>query len=137
MSKVPDKPGLLKQAVRYRGALLLLLACLGCSPVDRTSRPTIQPIVFVTPAPTQNVAATATTYARRSIPTPTPANVYVVRPGDTLTKIADANETTIDELMTANNLSDPNKIEVGQVLRLPNSAGAVLPSATAPITTTP
>ncbi|MBA3944119.1 MAG: LysM peptidoglycan-binding domain-containing protein [Herpetosiphonaceae bacterium] len=127
----------LKLAVHHGATLLLLLACLGCSPVDRTGRPTVQPIVYITPAPTQNVAATATTYARRSIPTATPANVYVVRPGDTLTKIADANETTIDELMTANNISDPNKIEVGQVLHLPASSATVLPSATIPITATP
>lgn len=122
---------------RRVASILILLNLVACDVGTRvTDRPTVQPIIAVTPAPTQNVGATASAYARRSIPTPTPANVYIVRPGDTLTKIADNFETTIDELMAANNLSDPDRIVVGQVLRLPNTGETSAETATA-ITATP
>lgn len=41
-------------------------------------------------------------------------SVYIVSPGDTLTKIAAQNGTTVDELARENNISDPNKIYLGQ-----------------------
>ena len=90
-----------------------------CSGPNRTTIPTVQPRLFVTAGPTQNVPATATAYAVRAIATPVPGDVYVVRPGDTLGRIADDHETTVDELMALNNLSNPDLIEVGQSLRLP------------------
>lgn len=48
---------------------------------------------------------------------------YVVKPGDTLYKIARANNVDIENLKRWNNLTDPNQISVGQVLRL-SSSGA-------------
>lgn len=85
-------------------------------------RPTVLPIVRVTPAPTQDVRATQTAYALRSIPTPTPAGQYIVKAGDTLSKIADSFETTVDEIIAANGIADPNTIEVGQRLIIPSLA---------------
>lgn len=41
-------------------------------------------------------------------------SVYIVSPGDTLAKIAAQNGTTVDELARENNISDPNKIYLGQ-----------------------
>jgi LysM repeat protein len=38
-----------------------------------------------------------------------------------LSSIADEYETTVDELMAANNISDPNKILIGQHLIIPQS----------------
>ncbi len=107
-------------------AALALLALSGCARADMQGRPTVPPIVLRTAAPTADIAATVTALVQQSIPTITPTGSYTVRPGDTLTTIADSHETTVDELMAANNLSDPNRIEVGQVLRLP----AVDPDAT-------
>ncbi len=52
-----------------------------------------------------------------------PGGSYVVKPGDTLYKIARANNVDIENLKRWNNLSDPNQISVGQVLRLSASAG--------------
>lgn len=50
---------------------------------------------------------------------------YTVKPGDTLSKIAARNGTTIADLMKANpQISDPNKIYVGDVLNLPNGSPA-------------
>ena len=46
---------------------------------------------------------------------------YTVKPGDTLSKIARLNGCSLDQLMKANpQISDPNKIRVGDVVTLPN-----------------
>ncbi len=100
-------------------AALILWSLQACAQESVSSRPTVRPDIRVTPAPPQNVGATATAFARKIVPTPTPIGLYIVKPGDTLSKIADTYETTVDELMTANNLSDPNKLEVGQHLTIP------------------
>jgi len=56
-------------------------------------------------------------------PAPTAASgSYVVKPGDTLYKIARANNVDIENIKRWNNISDPNQISVGQVLRMSGSA---------------
>jgi len=100
-------------------ALLLLWGLLGCAPESGQVRATARPDIRITPAIAQDVPATATAYARQIIPTPIPEGLYIVKPGDTLSKIADENATTIDEIMAHNNLSDPNTIQVGQELIIP------------------
>jgi type VI secretion system (T6SS) spike protein VgrG3/LysM domain-containing protein len=51
---------------------------------------------------------------------------YTVKPGDTLSKIATRNGVTLADLMKANpQISDPNKIYVGDVLNLPNGSPAI------------
>ena len=49
-------------------------------------------------------------------------STYKVASGDTLSKIAQRFGTTYQELARINGISDPNKIRVGQVLKLPNSS---------------
>lgn len=44
---------------------------------------------------------------------------YVVQPGDTLSAIAQAQGVTLQTLLEANELIDPNILSVGQVVRLP------------------
>ncbi|WP_193603740.1 peptidoglycan DD-metalloendopeptidase family protein [Niallia nealsonii] len=44
---------------------------------------------------------------------------YVVKKGDTLTKISKQYQTTINAIMQANNLSDKNYIYAGQSLKIP------------------
>jgi LysM repeat protein len=83
-------------------------------------RPTAKPDVRITPATAQNIGGTATAFAQRVVPTPSPVGLYVVKPGDTLSKIANNFATTIDEIMAANNLSDPNTIQIGQKLTIPS-----------------
>lgn len=58
-----------------------------------------------------------------------PSAVYEVRPGDTLSGIAQARGLSTTALARMNHLSNPNLIEVGQVLRLGASGTA---PATAP-----
>lgn len=47
---------------------------------------------------------------------------YVVKEGDTLSGIAEANETSAQNIITANGLANPNLILVGQELTLPDNA---------------
>ena len=50
----------------------------------------------------------------------TPARrLYYVQPGDTLTSIAQRFGVSLQALMEANNLTDPDQIYAGQVLRIP------------------
>jgi hypothetical protein len=49
---------------------------------------------------------------------PTDSPTYTVQPGDTLSSIAAQMGTTVDALVQLNQLSDPNQISPGQVLRL-------------------
>ncbi|HEY1661295.1 MAG TPA: LysM peptidoglycan-binding domain-containing protein [Verrucomicrobiae bacterium] len=59
------------------------------------------------------------------------AETYVVKSGDTLTKIAHSHGTTVKSLEAANNLSS-TKIKVGKKLIIPASAQAGNPAATPP-----
>jgi LysM repeat protein len=74
--------------------------------------------------------------------TPIPANIqrgtkipYVVRTGDTLAGIASEFNSTVDDIVKANNLTDANSIAVGQQLQIP--VNLVTPTATRPPTSTP
>jgi hypothetical protein len=46
------------------------------------------------------------------------SNIYTVRSGDNLTKIAIANHTTVDKLVALNNIKNPNNISIGQRIKL-------------------
>lgn len=72
--------------------------------------------------------------------------LYTVRPGDTLARIAAANDTTVVQLASANHLADANSITVGQVLRMwaapvastpAPAAAAPVPTVAAPVVATP
>ncbi|HUV93632.1 MAG TPA: LysM domain-containing protein, partial [Anaerolineae bacterium] len=53
-------------------------------------------------------------------PTPSPEVIsYAVRAGDTLAKIATRFGVTLEQIVEANDIEDPNLIEVGQVLIIP------------------
>ena len=121
--------------ILIRLAMALAWLSLGaCASEAAGTRPTSEPVIQVTPAATQNVRATATAYARRIVATPTPPGLYVVKPGDTLSKIADDHATTIDEIMALNNLSDPNTIIVGQKLIIPSLVPSPTGAPDAPAT---
>ncbi|HEX5690064.1 MAG TPA: LysM peptidoglycan-binding domain-containing protein [Roseiflexaceae bacterium] len=119
--------------------LLLPLALTMCAlpPPPPSTAPTAAMILEITPAPTLNLDATATIYARQLVPTPTPAGLYVVQPGDTLSSLAEEFGSTIEEILAANGLTDPNAIQVGQTLLIPSLlSGPLLPDATAEISAT-
>lgn len=61
---------------------------------------------------------------------------YTIKKGDTLTKIARANNTTVAELARINGIKDPNKIRAGATLNLtetPAAAPAPAPAPAAPM----
>jgi lysozyme len=49
---------------------------------------------------------------------------YVVKRGDTLLRIANANKTTLATLVSLNSISNPNRLRVGQKLRLPSASAS-------------
>ena len=103
-------------------------------PIERpTQEASASPVPTIVPLPTQGPQATSPASAC------TPRNdwpVYTVEAGDTLYSIADRSDTTDDVLQAANCLADPNKINVGQSLRVPKqpepreSAATPEPAAT-------
>lgn len=76
-----------------------------------------------TPPPTPNPTPTPQ-------PPPTGSTTYTVRAGDTLFAIALRFGTTVQAIVTANNLSNPNFIYIGQVLTIP--AGGTQPPPPTP-----
>lgn len=59
---------------------------------------------------------------------------YTVKPGDTLSKIAKLTGCSTDQLLKANpQISDPNKIKVGDVLTLPNGLSDLMTDNTKPL----
>lgn len=52
-------------------------------------------------------------------PIPSDMEVYTVQPGDTLYAIAIRYRTTVNAIMQANNLSNPNSLSIGQKLLIP------------------
>ncbi len=101
------------------------------SPASETPEPTnTLPPPTDTPEPTQTPLPSDT-------PTPEGPLTYVVEEGDSLASIAEQFEITIDQLIAANNLVDPNNIGVGSQLIIP-SADVELPTETPlPETLTP
>ena len=77
------------------------------------------------PTPSATVAATA---APTESPQPAQEDEtapdgdgYRVREGDTLSAIARRFDTTVEELVELNDIDDPNRIRVGQRLKLPGN----------------
>jgi LysM repeat protein len=58
--------------------------------------------------------------------------IYTVKSGDTLAKIAAANDTTVQALVQANGIRDPDLIRTGQTLVIPGAAAAPAKPAAGP-----
>jgi hypothetical protein len=79
------------------------------------AEPTAAPAIVV-PSPAAPVAA----------PSPSPApdfQTYVVKSGDTPVAIAQQFHIRVDDLLKANNITDPRSLQVGQTLRIPAPGG--------------
>lgn len=64
-----------------------------------------------------------------------PPVTYRVKPGDTLSGIADMFGVTVDEIVRYNNIADPNSLSEGQVLIIPGRGPSPTPNSTATPTT--
>jgi LysM repeat protein len=81
---------------------------------DRTPATTATPTIDVL----AQVASAIPTVTSTIQPSPTPVT-YMIRAGDTLSDIAVKLGVSIDALMDANDLTDPNALSAGQVLIVP------------------
>ncbi len=79
---------------------------------------------LVIPAPAGGISATTTTDVTSLAETG--GEIYTVKSGDTLTKIAKANGTTVKRIKSENNLTT-TRITVGQKLKIPAKAEAATP----------
>ena len=71
--------------------------------------------VIATPTPQPTPTATP---QPRATPSPTPL-VYTVQPGDTLFAIATRFGVSVDDLVRANRLVNPDSLQVGQQITIP------------------
>lgn len=62
---------------------------------------------------------------------------YTIQAGDTLAVIAASLGVTVDDLIAANGITNPNRIEVGQVLIVPTEVAGAVANATPVPTTAP
>jgi LysM repeat protein len=88
------------------------------------------------PAPAPVAANTSAPAAANPAATATSGRTHEVVPGDTLTRIATKYGTTVESLLTTNNLTADSILRVGQVLQLP-IAGTGPSAPSTPTTTTP
>ncbi|RME98272.1 MAG: LysM peptidoglycan-binding domain-containing protein [Chloroflexi bacterium] len=96
-----------------------------------TPGPTPRPVEDSTPAAGLVPTRTATPVPPTQTPTPIPV-FYQVQPGDAPLKIAAAFNIPVDDLLDANNITDPTRLQIGQKLIIPVT---VTPSPTAPTPT--
>lgn len=83
--------------------------------------PTPIPTQFQTPSPTATptIPRPTSTPLPTATPTATPPVVHVVRPGDTLKKIAELYGVSVVDLIELNDIPDPDRLQVGQELIIP------------------
>jgi len=101
-------------------AAAAVLGCGGDSPLDLIPTNTTQPTA-VSSQPTQALPAGPSATA---VPTDTPAATggeqeYTVQAGDTLGAIAAQFGVTVDAIVQANSIADPNLIVPGETLIIP------------------
>jgi LysM repeat protein len=90
--------------------LLLVLVILPALQTTTTGGPA--------PTPPAGSAAVSTPVAGQNQPTPTPV-IYVVKSGDTISGLAQAYDVPAEDIIAANNLQNPNFLQVGMELLIP------------------
>lgn len=110
--------------ISYIVAIILLVGCMSDQPqvivitstavLSNIPEPTAVPIIATIDS---QISATPTVIVQEN-PT-TPPEQYIVQSGDTLSQIAQRYNVTLQGLINLNQISNPNLLEVGQVLLLP------------------
>jgi LysM repeat protein len=115
-----------------RNLMAAVVVCILLSACSAKPTPTAQPTATPQPTavPTSTTVPTPTnTPTPTLVPTPT-VTIYVVQPGDVLGTIAKKYGTTVEAIVEANGITDPDFIRQGQELVIPAPAGPT-PGATA------
>ena len=136
MSYLPSPPTMSRRAWLLGPLLLglaLVAACGSGGDDDNGDEPAATPTTIPTATPFAVVPAPTIVAAVGAAPAPRGEVTYVVDAGDTLSAIAERFETTVEAIMAANELTNPNDIFVDQELTIPGDDDAV----TASPTTTP
>uniref|UniRef100_UPI0033425FCD peptidoglycan DD-metalloendopeptidase family protein n=1 Tax=Castellaniella defragrans TaxID=75697 RepID=UPI0033425FCD len=126
------------------------------APLIDTRRRGIRPLVLTALFATALLAGCATRTERAPVTdqsrgsgstvTQSATGTYVVKPGDTLYKIAQAHGMEVSRLSQLNNISNPSQLAIGQVLRLDggtsaptggSQGGSATPIPVTPVETTP
>ncbi len=120
---VPFLLGALAVVLLVVGVFLVVIWFTGDSPPAlpaflRSDTETPEPTR--TPQPATATLEPSQTSEPSETPTPTGPITYVVEEGDSLDSIADQFGVSIDQLIAANNLVDPNNIGVGSQLIIPD-----------------
>ncbi len=125
-------------AVRYGSSIAAIIEANGLddSALIFTGQGLVIPVRLVpateTPSPTSEIIIVTATDIPTGGVTPG-SDQYVVQPGDTLLNIARRFNTTLTTLVQLNGISNPNRILVGQTLRLPGATPTATPT---PVTIT-
>jgi LysM repeat protein len=99
---------------------LLAIAEATPSPTPVPTRLSVATPPLATPVPTPLPTATPIPATPKPTPVPRAApRTYVVQSGDSLSAIASRFGTTVQALINANGLKDPNALSIGQVLIIP------------------
>ncbi|MDW7982486.1 MAG: LysM domain-containing protein [Thermomicrobium sp.] len=118
------------RSVRATGVALMLFMAVACLPLPRGT-PVMTPTVVPTPTPFPVLPVVTPTPPPPSLAVPTPTTApaaptapaggttYVVQPGDTLYSIAVRFGVSLQALIDANGIEDPNQLQAGQVLVIP------------------
>jgi LysM repeat protein len=88
-------------------------------PIGATATPATSPQHTLVPSDVEPTPAAPRATARSTPAPTTKATTYKVKSGDSLSGIAAAHGTTWQVLAELNGITDPKKLRVGQVLKLP------------------
>lgn len=98
---------------------------------DRSHRPAAAPTPLSAPTLTAASAGTPAVIPTFTSAPPTPT-IYLVRSGDTLGTIAEQFGVSLEAILAANGLTDPNLLSVGQALIIPQPGAPAAATASAP-----
>ncbi len=107
-------------------AALGAVAAVGCGTTDQASRTTLAPIRTTT-----STSTTTTTSL------PEGQKFYVIKRGDTLAVIAASFGVTVQSIVDANGLANPDAIQAGQTIEIPSDVIIVDELPALPATTIP
>ncbi len=112
-----ERSDMVPRSSRWTGwAVVLALATAGCGGGEENSQ---EP--SAAPSPALSAPASAPSEAPASEEQAGAPERYVVESGDTLTDIARRFDTTVEALVDANDIADPDVIDIGQELVIPGS----------------